>query len=122
MGIWGKIAKEAIKNAVKGPMTLNYPFEKKGVPSGFRGTIEHSIEKCIGCGNCARVCPANAIEMREDPQERTNTGKIPTYKVWKCITCGDCVDICPTDALHHTKNYHNAEYNKEKMVWKVDKE
>lgn len=125
MGIWGKIAKEAGKVFLQGPMTLNYPFVKREVPEDFRGVIEHSVEKCIGCGNCARICPADAIEMQEDPkadQERTPTGKIPSYKVWKCITCGDCIEVCPTDALWHTKDYHNAEYKKEKIIWEVDKE
>lgn len=118
---WGKIVKEAIKNSFS-PMTLNYPFETREIPEDFRGVIQHSIEACIGCGNCERICPSYAIKMREDPKERTNTGKLPSYQFSKCITCGDCVDVCPTDALKHTEDFHKAEYEKAQVVWEIDKE
>ena len=41
---------------------------------------------CLGCGDCAAVCPTNAICVK-DGVARIN----PT----KCIACGKCVKTCP---------------------------
>lgn len=49
----------------------------------------------IPCGNCARHCPAGAIEMV--PLQGDETGKllIPTVNESKCIGCGACEYVCP---------------------------
>ena len=49
----------------------------------------------IPCGNCARHCPAMAIEMV--PLQGDETGKllIPTVNESKCIGCGACEYVCP---------------------------
>ena len=46
-------------------------------------------EKCIGCGLCAKDCPAARIRVDE--------GKA----VWsgECIQCGHCVAVCPRAAV-----------------------
>lgn len=45
--------------------------------------------KCRGCGTCAEVCPAGAIEMKD--------GR-PCYDPAKCIGCGICVARCQEGA------------------------
>ena len=39
-------------------------------------TILYDDERCMGCGTCARNCPADAIEARppEAPRDRRQTG------------------------------------------------
>jgi len=46
---------------------------------------------CIGCGNCAKVCGYNAIEMKENDIAKIN--------IDNCDGCGLCVQICPNSAL-----------------------
>ncbi len=54
--------------------------------------IEIDKEKCIGCGNCAAVCPAS-FEMKE--------GKaVPKRKEVENITCEDeAAKSCPVEAI-----------------------
>lgn len=53
----------------------------------------------IPCGNCARHCPAEAIEMI--PKRGDDTGKlfIPAVNESKCIGCGACEYLCPARPL-----------------------
>ena len=48
-------------------------------------------EKCIGCGACARKCPANCIAG-----ERRNRHSIDQVK---CLKCGECFRSCRFDAI-----------------------
>ena len=43
-------------------------------------------EKCIGCAECQKVCPAGAIRMREKRAEIDKK---------KCIQCFCCQEFCP---------------------------
>ena len=47
-------------------------------------------DKCLGCGACASMCPANAIKMKDGKAEIDKN---------KCIKCGTCKDICPVGAI-----------------------
>ncbi len=50
-------------------------------------------EKCIGCGACAGVCPANpnVFEVKE--------GKSHVVHAEACIHCGACEASCPVQAI-----------------------
>lgn len=54
----------------------------------------HSVrmdgDKCVGCMNCIKRCPTEAIRVRK--------GKANIIKE-KCIDCGKCIAVCP----HHAK-------------------
>lgn len=58
-----------------------------------------SIEKCVGCGACFSVCPANAIKLSGD--------EYGIYRSYvdedNCIKCGKCVAVCP--ALEQPKKF-----------------
>ena len=51
-------------------------------------------KKCIGCGACATVCPADAISVVENRKYR-----VITITLAQCIYCGMCVNNCPENAL-----------------------
>ena len=48
-------------------------------------------EKCVGCGNCEYVCPAQAISMVAE-KAKINANK--------CADCGACVQVCPHEAIY----------------------
>ncbi|MFR2562750.1 MAG: [Fe-Fe] hydrogenase large subunit C-terminal domain-containing protein [Anaeromassilibacillus sp.] len=54
----------------------------------------HSVildkEKCMGCTNCIKRCPTEAIRVRD--------GKAQIISE-RCIDCGECIRVCP----HHAK-------------------
>ncbi len=110
---WGAVAKEVIKNLFRKPVTVNYPVEKLEPPERLRGKLGFIEEKCLGCGNCARVCPTFAITMV--PSEITKLKKKPEIEIAKCVFCGSCVDICPTKALYFTTDYHISALTKEEL-------
>ncbi len=53
----------------------------------------HSVilkeDRCIGCTGCLKVCPTEAIRVRN--------GKAKIIPE-KCIDCGECIRICPNHA------------------------
>lgn len=48
-------------------------------------------DKCIGCGQCVKVCPALVFELRNKKSEvRYGEG---------CFACGHCWAVCPQEAV-----------------------
>lgn len=67
-----------------------------GCASASGKQIQHSDikpsvteEKCIACRICAKNCPVDAIEVRENANI--------DHKI--CIGCGECTTVCPTRAI-----------------------
>lgn len=63
--------------------------------------------KCVGCGQCSKVCPYTAIISRKRPCENAckikaitmNEDKSARIDNDKCISCGACVYQCPFGAI-----------------------
>lgn len=70
-------------------------------PEGFRGKHEIDKKKCIGCGACAQICTADAIEIVDGPDKR-----IVRVNYGHCTFCAFCQDACPTQAIKLTGEYH----------------
>lgn len=54
---------------------------------GIMGVVKKSFysEKCTLCKACTKICPANALEIRD--------GKI-IFNEQKCVDCGKCTMVC----------------------------
>jgi len=91
-----------LQKVERGEAQINPPVP---VPEKFRGKIFYETEKCIGCKMCIKMCPAKAIEFKEEEK------KIKMY-VARCIFCGQCVEVCPVDCLHMTSEFALADVNR----------
>lgn len=72
---------------------------KKAVYDGIENCVAASmlfggesscIYGCVGCGDCASVCPADAICIRDS---------LAHIDAGKCIGCGLCVKACPKNII-----------------------
>lgn len=51
-------------------------------------------DRCISCGECARACPFQILEMVDGfPQLKPDA---------ECIQCWTCADTCPEQAIELT--------------------
>jgi len=68
-------------------------------PSVFKVSVDS--ERCVGCGICQNVCPADAISVEE----------IAMVDLKRCIGCGCCAEQCPRGALslYHIETIYKEE-------------
>ena len=50
--------------------------------------IRHDV--CVGCSHCIKVCPTEALRVKE--------GRALLYPD-RCISCGECYRVCPSRAI-----------------------
>jgi len=92
--------------------TLLYPLEKLPISNRYRGVhrinrlLESGNSRCIGCGLCEKICPANCIRIEaglgEDGRKQI---KSYTINLGRCLFCGFCAEVCPELAIVHTNEY-----------------
>jgi len=88
---------EAIKALVKGPYTSKFPKVLTVPPKGFKGRPKYSPDDCVGCGACAEVCPARAIDVEDIVESKGKGIRRLTHHYDICIYCGQCEKACITD-------------------------
>ncbi len=54
-------------------------------------TLRLSVEKCIGCGRCAEVCPHRVFIVNEKKAKIEDRDR--------CMECGACAENCPANAI-----------------------
>lgn len=52
--------------------------------------IEIDPDRCIGCGECERVCKAQCIKL---PEKTVDTSR--------CVVCFNCTSVCPNQAISY---------------------
>jgi Pyruvate/2-oxoacid:ferredoxin oxidoreductase delta subunit len=68
-------------------------------------------EKCVKCGVCVSVCPANPKAVDWHDGDKTHP---PTYKYDRCIRCYCCQELCPESAIELTKPFLRRLFGKKK--------
>ena len=101
---------KAVRFLFRKPKTLRYPFEPKEPAQRYRGFHLNDWDKCTGCGNCADICPNEAITMVEMPEIKSKPeegikNERPKIDYGRCCFCGLCVDICPPGSLRLSRDY-----------------
>ncbi|HAK58969.1 MAG TPA: NADH-quinone oxidoreductase subunit NuoI [Nitrospiraceae bacterium] len=131
----GKGLALTLRTMLKPAVTRQYPREKRKPFAGSRGL--HAMrrddsgqkERCIGCGLCEAVCPADAITVitAEGPDHEKIVSSYE-LNLLRCVFCGFCIDACPVSAIQMTPEFElactsrkDAFYTKERLVKIGDK-
>ena len=111
---FGKGFYTVLKHLFKRAITLEYPEKMANLPDSLRG--KHSLNGCIACETCVRVCPANAITIEKNDNKKLKSFKIDTKK---CIFCGNCQYYCPVKAIRHSKHFELATSERDDLVYEL---
>ena len=68
----------------------------------FFHALQINEDICAGCSHCMRVCPTEAIRVRD--------GKANIYEN-RCIDCGECFKACPNKAIYVKQDDFNLIFN-----------
>lgn len=65
----------------------------------FLPRLKVANDKCVGCGQCVRVCPMRTMKLKD---------KKVAVDDWRCILCQDCQAVCPKKAISYGRegNHH----------------
>ncbi len=120
-----------LKHLFEKKWTMQYPeqtAERDWTLSGrWRGTHRMAVKedgtaKCVACGLCPQVCPANCIKLI--PGEDAKGNRYPlVYEIdeFRCVFCGYCQEVCPEEAIHVGVHYENAEYSRDGFVYDLER-
>ena len=76
-------------------ITVDPGSTKNNKTGGWRTYIPTTdYDKCIGCGNCSRVCPEYCVKMTD-----VDGKKKPVTDYDYCKGCGICAEECPVKAI-----------------------
>jgi NADH-quinone oxidoreductase subunit I len=108
-------------------VTIQYPEERRELSPRWRGT--HVMEthadgraKCVACGLCPTICPANCIRLIPGEDDQGNRYPI-VYEIdeFRCIFCGMCQEVCPVEAIHVGQHFENSEFSRSRFVYDLER-
>lgn len=108
-------------------VTMDYPEQKWELSPRWRGTHrmltrEDGKAKCVACGLCPTVCPANCIKLVPGEDAQGNRHPIVfDIDEFRCIFCGYCQEVCPEEAIHLGRHYENGEFSRASFVYDLER-
>jgi len=131
IGLWSLLVglRVTFEHILKKPVTMQYPDETWELPRGAKGRLFNKIEDCIGCLQCARVCPVDCIAIetakagKDEDLGQTSDGTKKKLHVLrfdidfaKCCFCSLCTEPCPTECLYMTPEYESSVYSRDNLI------
>ncbi len=118
MKIWGSGLinglRISMRNMRRGPITVQYPFEKLELPERARWSViplydEAGVPVCTACGTCVKTCPDHVLALEVTTSEdRSKHIDHFSYQLGACMMCGLCVEACPFAAIAMSHDYELA--------------
>ena len=119
------------KHMFEPKVTMQYPEQKSttdwSISQRWRGTHrmltdEQGRSKCVACGLCPQICPANCIKLVPGEDEQGNRYPL-IYEIdeFRCVFCGYCQEVCPEEAIHVGVHFENAEYTRGRFVYDLER-
>ncbi len=99
------------------PIHMPGPLPKGHQPSNYK--VEQNRDTCVACGKCVKLCPMNALELRDRPDApkpaqgtklEPKDLKEVLYDLDRCIGCGVCAHKCPTQSLRLERREEEQDY------------
>jgi len=89
-----KLPETVVVNFVGGRLPK---FIENWMTRTIKSKPEFDFNRCISCGNCKRICPAQVITFDDN--------KKPHADHSKCISCFCCHEVCPENAVRIKKHF-----------------
>ena len=88
------------------------------VSERYRGLLGFEDAKCIGCLQCAQICPIDVLTVKSVKIEGRKAKAPVIFMIHyaKCMFCGLCVEICPTNAIFFTRQFEAATFNYRDLI------